>query len=69
MFSGNHKISTRQLYRNYASAVISLGALLPPLVMNRENTAGILLSLLFLGAVLWVSAPFPRPTDRFTKWL
>ncbi len=69
MFSGNHKISTRQLYRNYASAVISLGALLPPLVMNRENTAGILLSLLFLGAVLWVSAAVPRPTDRFSKWL
>lgn len=69
MFSGNHKISSRQLYRNYASAIISLSALMPPLVMNRENASGVLLSLLFLGAVLWLSADTPRPSDRLGKWL
>ena len=37
MFSGNHKISSRQLYRNYATAFISLGALLPPLVISQDE--------------------------------
>ena len=49
MFSGNHQVSDRQLYRNYAASLISLGALLPPLIMNRENPGSIILALLFLG--------------------
>lgn len=69
MFSGNHKISSRQLYRNYAAALISLGALLPPLVMNRENAGSILLAVLFLGLFLWGAALVPRPSATWMKWL
>ncbi len=69
MFSGNHKISSRQLYRNYATAFISLGALLPPLVMNREHTGSLILALLFSGAVLAGTAVIPRPDSRMARWL
>ena len=53
MFSGNQKISCRQLYRNYTAGLISLGALLAPLAMNRENLTQILWALLFLGDLVW----------------
>ncbi|MFG6333685.1 MAG: GerAB/ArcD/ProY family transporter [Lachnospiraceae bacterium] len=69
MFSANHKISSRQLYRNYAAALISLGALLPPLVMNRDNPGSIVLALLFLGLYLWGAACVPRPSSGAVKWL
>ncbi|MBS6396277.1 MAG: GerAB/ArcD/ProY family transporter [Clostridiales bacterium] len=69
MFSGNHKISARQLYRNYAAGLISLSALLPPLVMNRENPAGIGISLVFLGIYLAWSAAVPRPRSDMAKAL
>lgn len=69
MFSGNHRISSRQLYRNYAAALISLGALLPPLIMNRENPGSILLAVLFLGVFLWAAAFVPRPSAVWMKWL
>ena len=52
MFSGNHAISTRQLYRNYAAALISLAALLPPLVMDRNSGGSILTALALLGLFL-----------------
>lgn len=69
MFSGNHQISKRQLYRTYASALISLGALLPPLIMNRENPGSILLALLFLGIFFLGTATAPKPADPVIKWL
>lgn len=69
MFSGNHKISPRQMYRNYTVAGISLSALLPPLVMNRENIGSILLSLLFLGGYLLGTAVIPRPASGVVKVL
>ncbi len=69
MFSGNHKISSRQLYRNYATAFISLGALLGPLVMNRESLGSILLALVFTGLFLGTSAAVPRPGGNLMKWL
>lgn len=69
MFSGNYKISSRQLYRNYATAFISLGALLPPLVMNREHTGSLILALLFSGIVFAWTARIPRPDSRMARWL
>lgn len=69
MFSGNHKISSRQMYRNYAVVGITLSALLPPLVMNQENTGSILLSLLFLGIYLAGTAIIERPTSIWVKWI
>lgn len=69
MFSVNHKISGRQLYRNYAVGLTALGALLPPLVMNRENIGCILFSLILLGLYLGVSIFVPRPRSVFVKAL
>lgn len=69
MFSGNHQISRRQLYRNYASALISLGALLPPLVMHRDHPGSIVLALLFLGIFFLGTVSAPRPADPVVKWL
>lgn len=69
MFSGNHKISSRQLYRNYAVVLISLGALLPPLIMNREQSVSIVLALLLLGLFLWGTASVPRPASGPAKWI
>lgn len=69
MFSGNHKISSRQLYRNYATAFISLGALLPPLVMNRDHAGSLLPALLFSGIVLAGAAVIPRPDSRVARWI
>lgn len=69
MFSGNKKISSRQLYRNYAASYISLSALLPPLIMNRECMPGMLLALIFSGFFLWVAASVPRPVSRLMKCL
>ncbi len=69
MFSGNHQISKRQLYRNYASALISLGALLPPLIMQKDNFGSVLLALLFLGVFFAGAAAAPNPTDPVVKWL
>lgn len=67
MFSGNHKISPRQLYRNYAICLISLSALLPPLVMNRESISSIGIALVFLGIYLAASAVVPRPESGLVK--
>lgn len=69
MFSGNHKISSRQLYRNYASALISLSALLPPLLMDRDHLFSILLSAGLLGLFLLGSVMAPRPSGRMGKAL
>lgn len=69
MFSGNHKISARQLYRNYTVGFISLSAMFPPLLMNRENTVSIGIALLFLGAYLAGSAVVPRPASAWAKGL
>lgn len=69
MFSGNDKISSRQFYRNYAVQAISLSALFPPLVMNRENMGGVLASLVLLGAFLAWSAAVPAPEARWAKCL
>ena len=69
MFSGNHKISSRQLYRNYTAGFISLSALLPPLIMNRSNLISVLLALVFLGIFMAGSAVVPRPRSRAVKAL
>ena len=69
MFSGNHQVSDRQLYRNYAASLISLGALLPPLIMNRENPGSIVLALLFLGIFFLGAAFVPRPEGQISKWI
>ena len=69
MFSGNHQVSDRQLYRNYAASLISLGALLPPLIMNRENPGSIILALLFLGIFFLGAAFVPRPEGQISKWI
>ena len=69
MFSGNQKISSRQLYRNYTAVFISLGALLPPLIMNRENAGGLILALLFSGLLLVGATAVPRPSGRAAKWI
>lgn len=52
MFSGNQKISKRQLFRNSSAGFISLIALLIPLVMNRENISSIAIALIFIGIYL-----------------
>lgn len=67
MFSGNHKISSRQLYRNYAAGLIALSALFPPLIMDRENAGSIVTALLFLGIYLAGSALVRRPSSGFIK--
>lgn len=67
MFSGNHKISSRQLYRNYAAGLIALSALFPPLIMNRENPGSIGIALVFLGLYLAGSAFVPRPKSGWIK--
>lgn len=69
MFSGNHKISSRQMYRNYTIVGISLSALLPPLVMHRDTIGSILLALIFLGLYLALAAVIPRPQAGFIKVL
>ena len=69
MFSGNQKISCRQLYRNYTAGLISLGALLAPLAMNRENLTQILRALLFLCAWLFGTVYVPRPESVWIKAL
>lgn len=67
MFSGNHKISARQLYRNYTVGLIALSALFPPLIMNRENGLSIGIALVFLGIYLAGSAVVPRPVSGWIK--
>lgn len=69
MFSINQKISSRQLYRNSAAGFISLSALLPPLLMNRENIVGIGLALLLLGLLMSGCAVVPRPQSDAVKVL
>lgn len=69
MFSGNYKISSRQLYRNYAAAFVSLGVLLPPLIMNQEHAGSLVASLLFSGCVLAGTAVIPRPSGQAARWL
>lgn len=69
MFSGNHKISSRQMYRNYAVVGISLSALLPPLVMHQDTMGSILLALVFLGIYLALAAVIPRPQVGVIKVL
>lgn len=69
MFSGNQKISSRQLYRNYTAGFISLSALLPPLIINGSNIVSILLAVIFLGIFLAGSAVIPRPVSTAVKAL
>lgn len=69
MFSGNHKISARQLYRNYAAALISLAALLPPLIMSREGGSSIVAALVLLGLFLTGTVMAPRPEQKAVRWL
>ena len=69
MFSGNHAISTRQLYRNYAAALISLAALLPPLVMDRNSGGSILTALALLGLFLAGTVLARRPEQKAVRWL
>lgn len=67
MFSGNQKISPRQLYRNYTVGLIALSALFPPLIMNRENAGSIGIALVLLGIYLALSAVVPRPANEWIK--
>ena len=69
MFSGNQKISCRQLYRGYTAGFVSLGALLAPLAMNRENLTQILFALLLLGCWLLGTAYVPRPESVWIRTL
>lgn len=61
MFSGNGRISVRQLYRSYAVAGISLSALLPPLMMSQKSAGSILLALALWGLFLAGTVLTPRP--------
>lgn len=61
MFSGNDRISERQMFRNYTVGFISLSALLAPAIMNRTNGSSIGLALLLLGLYLAVTACVPAP--------
>ena len=67
MFSGNQKISCRQLYRGYTAGLISLGALLAPLAMNRENLTQIVFALLLLGGWLLGTVYVPRPASPWIR--
>jgi len=67
MFSGNHKISNRQLFRNSSAGFISLSALIVPLVMNQKSITSILFALLFLGVFLYGTAWAPRPQNVWMK--
>lgn len=67
MFSGNHKISSRQLYRNYAAGLIALSALFPPLLVNQKNIGSICYAVLFLAAYLAASMVIPRPSSEWVK--
>ena len=69
MFSGNQKISCRQLYRGYTAGLISLGALLAPLAMNRENLTQIVFALLLLGGWLLGTVYVPRPASPWIRML
>lgn len=69
MFSGNEKISGRQLYRNYTVCFISLGALLVPVVMNRVSAGAVGIALLLLGLYLAGSVWAPCPSSVFVKVL
>ena len=69
MFSGNQRISCRQLYRSYTAGLISLGAILAPLAMNRENLTQILFALLLLAGWLFGTAYVPRPESIWIRAL
>lgn len=69
MFSGNERISGRQLYRNYTIGFISLSALLAPVVMNRVSAGAIGIALLLLGLYLAGSVWAPCPSSVFVKTL
>lgn len=69
MFSGNEKISARQLYRGSTSGLLGLCALTVPLVMNRENLTSILLALILLGIFLAGTAFAPAPQKSWVKWI
>jgi len=67
MFSGNGKISGRQLYRNYAMGFISLSALLAPVVMNRVSGSSIGIALLLLGIYLAAAVRVPCPGSALIR--
>ncbi len=69
MFSGNEKISSRQVFRNGAAGLISLGALAVPLVMDREGLSEVLAALILLGILLTGAAFAPRPENVWSKVL
>ena len=51
MFSGNQKISSRQLYRNYTVGFISLSGLLIPLIMDRTKATNVASTYYALGSM------------------
>ena len=69
MFSGNQKISSRQLYRNYTVGFISLSGLLIPLIMDRTHMVSILAALGALGLFLAGSVRVRRPSSTVLKAL
>lgn len=69
MFSGNDKISSRQLYRNYTAGFISLSGLLIPLMMDRTHMVSILMALAALGLFLAGTVRVKRPASAVVKAL
>lgn len=67
MFSGNDKISERQMFRNYTMGFISLGALLAPVIMNRVSGGSIGFALILLGIYLAATSYAPRPESMAVR--
>lgn len=67
MFSGNQKVSERQLFRNSSAGFISLSSLFIPLVMNRENIGSIFIALIFIGIYLAGISYSVKPQNIWVK--
>lgn len=69
MFSGNKKISGRQMYRNYAAGFVSLNALLIPVIVNQKNAGGAAAALIFTGLYLAAAVRAPKSESAAFKIL
>jgi spore germination protein len=67
MFSGNDKISRRQLYRNDTAGLLSMAAFLAPLEMSRTGWNSIWVALLLLGLYQFVVVRVPTPFSYAAK--
>ncbi len=67
MFSGNGKISARQMYRSAVIGLFSLGALLIPPAADRDGIVSVLIALILLGVCMAATTCAEAPRSRFVK--